>query len=1417
MAKRVYSNSVKKWALGAGIPSGIVGFALIFIYLSAIGVIEVTGYSDSYVCEGTLNNPCIALINFTAKEDIFLYPLNYDPWDRTTPFQTDKDIESWKMYRSWGSSWREIDLYKRCTSTWCGAPPNSPNNLYSFAFRKDRDYQIKIEAVKKSPYDTIKWSFTKYVDPFFYGIDSPDIEATKITMELGSQINITTNLTDYSGGVCVDIDHPDYGNNYACGTPSANFLFNISYFRKDELNDSSTQKDLTYSGSNDIGIEREGWNSSVCAVDCGRGFDEDFTTYAKTKDASPYYTYIYENFTIPSWFDISEGDTATWYFRSGWETGESPTYIGCDTSGASTYSNFYSTGCQGCATTRAIPSTCLDNGNTLTMRTRIVKSGGGTTPWSWYYDGNVTFQDFGNQTVYIKGHQYDEVEGLVINLTGHSNLGSYPTNVKIYVNNTLSNDVGLLFDGQITETLLNDNSATKNRTYTTSQTLTEYLRIPKTAEVSSALLSLSGYKAKDSSLIIEDDTEDASCDIQCTYINVCNGTDYTGCYYSGGNGCSLSDTSKCIDEDLDTYCYIQASQTVSCIVNAWHYENFTVPTPVENIEEATVTVKYDLKGFDDRHISGIDIECNEGSGFSEGGYNIFVHRAVDSGITTVTRDVPSACITNAKSTGVLEFEYRLLKATGSTDVWTYVRFYDASVTWINNSYPDNLSLEVGISDGIHEWNFTGEFNSTHSPNRTTNFSSSLNSFLSVCVSDDDGYCAIPLYFVSQTAGKIEISDIEINYTNDPNPITLSADLVSSFLGNSTNFADIPIKFESSQAGIINISDIRFDYVGGNDTTDVLVYSHLNDVFKTSFNNSLLKENLTFTQKEDFVRILNFSKYSTINSAVLNLTGYSIDIFPGWDKKQEIKVQENSGNSFANYTTKIDVPYDSDMQADFDDLRFMNSFQSASLPYWIENYTSGTSACVWVMVPDLVSNENTTIYMYYGNSSVETTSSKNGTFLFVDEFNNSLESSKWQTNIQCSGGSIYSSEGRVYLQNNEITGCNVVMATVMNFTSPVVATFNFKFVALGSPSSRSLFGLTNSIDDTDYTLYGKRAITHYWGDWSNILSEGGIEPIDNPITITPKLEHTLDLDYSEKIIFKAVNNRTFIRNDTFRMVSTHSNSTIYKFFMGIQSGSSTLINISIDDFRVRAYADTEPTISFGDEETGTQFPSNVSMSSDVQIFYQEGYLTTTNQTEDFASILNTNINSGLCDCVGCNLVGAMCFINITFHSDTIGILKYSDINISYDIEDKSNNETLSIINYFSKWAYNLPRYVNYLEFIPKNPTAKNVTPYGQISLIPIFNITTMNYGGKNMNLSIYLNESMPCVNLTYSTDSAKSNGTLLTNQTWQYFNTNLEYNNVSSLYLWADYECSYTNWYLFYPEIYISGCASDVDVCDRRFD
>lgn len=153
--RRVYSEQVKTYAKVIGIVGTPIAL-LIFAYLVILGDIYVTGYSGDIECAGTINDPCYAYVNFTTIKDIYIYPSS--EWS-TAAFYTDKPVKEIIIQRSWGKSWRTIDL----NSTW------TKDVKYSIKFSAGSSYQIRFIGYKNNPTDTIKWGFAN-IDPVWSGI-----------------------------------------------------------------------------------------------------------------------------------------------------------------------------------------------------------------------------------------------------------------------------------------------------------------------------------------------------------------------------------------------------------------------------------------------------------------------------------------------------------------------------------------------------------------------------------------------------------------------------------------------------------------------------------------------------------------------------------------------------------------------------------------------------------------------------------------------------------------------------------------------------------------------------------------------------------------------------------------------------------------------------------------------------------------------------------------------------------------------------------------------------------------------------------------------------------------------------------------------------------------------------------------------
>ena len=87
-------------------------------------------------------------------------------------------------------------------------------------------------------------------------------------------------------------------------------------------------------------------------------------------------------------------------------------------------------------------------------------------------------------------------------------------------------------------------------------------------------------------------------------------------------------------------------------------------------------------------------------------------------------------------------------------------------------------------------------------------------------------------------------------------------------------------------------------------------------------------------------------------------------FSDFLKQREITF--SATEALTDYQVAITIPYDDDMQDDFDDIRFVD-LNGNALSFWIEEYTQTVQASVWVRVPTILVGTNT-IVLVYGNAT-----------------------------------------------------------------------------------------------------------------------------------------------------------------------------------------------------------------------------------------------------------------------------------------------------------------------------------------------------------------------------------------------------------------------------------------------------------------
>jgi hypothetical protein len=108
---------------------------------------------------------------------------------------------------------------------------------------------------------------------------------------------------------------------------------------------------------------------------------------------------------------------------------------------------------------------------------------------------NLSYSSLSNVTVTVYLHSMDVVNSVKINLTGVNTSGNnYPSNVKIYVNNTLTNTIpGQLKEGASTLSTFNDTNTSKNFTSYQAGSQLAYFIMSKNAVATDAYANMSGY------------------------------------------------------------------------------------------------------------------------------------------------------------------------------------------------------------------------------------------------------------------------------------------------------------------------------------------------------------------------------------------------------------------------------------------------------------------------------------------------------------------------------------------------------------------------------------------------------------------------------------------------------------------------------------------------------------------------------------------------------------------------------------------------------------------------------------------------------------------------------------------------------------------------------------------------------------
>jgi hypothetical protein len=454
-----------------------------------------------------------------------------------------------------------------------------------------------------------------------------------------------------------------------------------------------------------------------------------------------------------------------------------------------------------------------------------------------------------NKTYYLPSHQYDEVINLTINITTFNLSTSTPKNIRIFINNTLSND----FTTPSTINNFNDTNTVKNTSFTTSQTINiiEYIKIHKNSTVLNARMNLTGFNLTHE---VEGNT-------------------------------------------------IGGITTITATPSAYVSQNFTIPYNATllglsayhaqnsySLTEQYISIGTTLGGNDISYCTYYAFRssipnltyCSTGNYVVNAGEQLFfrINSAVSTPLLTYASN------TNPYSYGIM---WDKATATPGSDLW-----FKLNAT----SYPLNNWMEIGSINGTRDWSNTGFLSTKQSSN---NFTGKLNNFLASCTPDSNGYCYAPIYVYSESGGIIQASDLNVSLqaSNIVNPIQINASILQNYLNHSINTTYIPIIIQSLENGTIQLNDIKYNYRGGNKTYTVLSHN-------TTYGNNQ-SYNITYFYS-DWQKVLprgvSYVEFIPSSPTAKNVTPYkqtgSIPIYNF--------TYTGYSNNMSNFTVKLNETY-----------------------------------------------------------------------------------------------------------------------------------------------------------------------------------------------------------------------------------------------------------------------------------------------------------------------------------------------------------------------------------------------------------------------------------------------------------------------------------------------------------------------------
>jgi len=292
----------------------------------------------------------------------------------------------------------------------------------------------------------------------------------------------------------------------------------------------------------------------------------------------------------------------------------------------------------------------------------------------------------------------------------------------------------------------------------------------------------------------------------------------------------------------------------------------------------------------------------------------------------------------------------------------------------------------------------------------------------------------------------------------------------------------------------------------------------------------------------------------------------------WKRRREINI--TGVGTVIDFPAYLNITMDSFMQADYDDLRFVNSSCSAPggdlLAHEIENYTSD-SAHVWVKIPLINSGDNS-ICVYYNNSGASATNNItdvwNNSFAMVYHFNEdagdtTIADSANHTNGTASGGMVFGVDGKVGGTANFASGTGITLGIVGSEILTTNTTISYWIYSnnIASPSRQNPFDQAYGGWGTE-TLETSGSISWFFGNHGGDGNYYGSHASGALVTNGAWIYVTQTRN-SSGLVYSHYKNGEYFAGSTYNLTYPVIASQVFT----IGDGYVNPINGLIDEFRV----------------------------------------------------------------------------------------------------------------------------------------------------------------------------------------------------------------------------------------------------------